>query len=190
MVRDILGVALIGLFYLCCLVVIFAPTLYAGWFYLVSRRLAIRHQNLARVFRVFLYTACINIIVAYFGIHLIFDYFLVAKAAESQASVVATMQNAITAEEKFFTSYGRYYAVGPVRGPYQDEHGLNVGKDVILEVTPSWDLKSQKERFSAHAVHVWGREILTNSGDGKVREIPPDSEESERIRAKLLRSVK
>lgn len=190
MIRDILGMALIGLFYLCCLVVIFAPTLYAGWFYLVSRKLAIRPQNLARVIRVFLYTLGINLIVAYFGIHLVFDYFLGAKAAESQASVMATMQSAITAEEKFFTAYGRYYSVGPVRGPYQDENGLNVEKDVIMEVTPSWDQRSQKERFDAYAVHVWGKEIVANSGDSKVRKLPPDSEESERIRAKLLRSVK
>lgn len=190
MVGDILGVALIGLFYACCFVLIFAPTIYAGWFYLVSRKLAIRRQNLARVVRVFLYILCVNVIVAYFGILLIFDYFLGVKAVENQASVRITMQNALTTEEKFFAAHGRYYAVGPVRGPYRDEHGLNVEKDVILLVTPLWDEKSQKERFDAYAFHVWGKEILTNSGDGKVRELLPDSEESERIRGKLLRSVK
>ena len=190
MILDIVGIALIGLFYLCCLVVLLAPTIYAGWFYVVSRKLAIRPQNLARVFRVFLYTLCINVIVAYFGIHLALDYFLGAKTAESRASVMATLTNAMASQEKFFASHGRHYAVGPVRGPYQDEHGLRVEKDVILEITPLWDQKSQREKFNAYAVHVWGRDLFANAGDGKIREMPSDSEESARIRSKLLRSVK
>ncbi len=190
MISNVLGMALIGLFYLCCLIVIFAPTIYAGWFYLVSRKLAVRPRNLSRVFRVFLYTLCINAMVAYFGIHLALDYFLGAKAAENRASVIATMSNAVASQEKFFASHGRHYAVGPVRGPYEDEHGLRVEKDVILEVTPQWDQKSQTEKFRAYAVHVWGRDLFVNSGDGKIREMPLDSEESARIRSKLLRSVR
>ncbi len=190
MIWDVVGMALIGLFYLCCLVVIFAPTIYAGWFYLISRKLAIRPQNLRRVFRVFLYTLCINAMVAYFAIHLAFDYFLGAKTAESRASVMATMANAITSQEKFFASHGRHYAVGPVRGPYQDENGLRVEKDVILEITPRWDQKSQTEKFNAYAVHVWGGDLFANAGDGKIRAMPSDSEESAQIRSKLRRSVK
>ena len=187
MLRDIIGFGVIALVYLCFLIVVFAPTIYAAWLHLVTRRLSRKRKGAAKLL---LYTFCLNAILAYFVAHLASGYFLGAKAAERENSVTLTMQNAMESQGKHFAKYGRYYAVGTVRGPHQDEHGANVEKDVVLSVTPTWDKESQKESYQAYAVHVWAMPVVESSDDGKLRKLPPDSEESSRIRSKLLNSVK
>ena len=100
------------------------------------------------------------------------------------------MQNAVASQNKYFAKYGRYYAVGPVRGPYKDDYGLDVEKDVILYITPKWDKDSQQESFQAYAIYFWSKEVVEGSYDGKLKKLPQDSEESVRMRFKLLNSVR
>jgi hypothetical protein len=185
--RDIIGFGIIALVYLCFLILIFTPTIYAAWLYLVARKLTTKRKGVTKLL---LYTFCVNVIIAYFVAHLAFDYFLGAKSAEKENSVTLTMQNAVASQNKYFTKYGRYYAVGPVRGPYKDEYGLHVEKDVILYVTPKWDKGSQRESFQAYAIYFWSKGVVEGGDDGKLKKLPPDSEESVRMRFKLLNSVK
>jgi len=172
---------------LCFLILIFTPTIYAAWLYLVARKLTTKRKGVTKLL---LYTFCVNAIIAYFVTHLAFDYFLGAKSAERENSVTLTMQNAVASQKRYFAEHGRYYAVGPVRGPYNDEYGLHVKKDVILYVTPKWDKDSQRENFQAYAIYFWNRGVVEGSSDGKLKELSPDSEESVRIRSKLLNSVR
>ncbi|HTY24169.1 MAG TPA: hypothetical protein VMC85_13635 [Desulfomonilaceae bacterium] len=187
MVRDIVGLGIVALVYLCFIIVIFAPTIYAAWLYLVTRKFTTKRKGMARLL---LYTFVINAIIAYFLAHLAFNYFLGTKTEERESSVTATMQSAVASQKNFFASHGRYYNVGPVRGPYQNEYGLNVEKDVILFITPTWDKQLQRDNFQAYAVHVWGKTPLESTNDGKLKKLPADSEESIQIRSKLLNSVK
>jgi hypothetical protein len=187
MLRDIIGFGIIALVYLCFLIVIFTPTIYAAWLYLVARKLTTKRKGVTKLL---LYTLCLNAIIAYFVAHLAFDYFLGAKTAQKENSVTLTMQNAVGSQNKYFAKYGRYYAVGPVRGPYKDEFGLDVEKDVILYVTPKWNKDSQRESFQAYAIYFWSNDVVEGGDDGKLKNLPPDSEESVRMRFKLLNSVR
>jgi hypothetical protein len=187
MLHPIIGYIIIALFYLCFIIVIFAPTIYAAWLYLVTRKLRLKRKGITKLL---VYVFAINLIIAYFLAHFAFDYFLGAKTAERDNSVTFAIQNAAASQKKYFTTYGRYYQVGPVRGPYKDEYGLNVDKDVVLYVTPTWDKDSQSESFHAYAIHTWGNTTLEMSDDGKVKRLSPDSEEFTRIRSKLLNSIK
>ena len=187
MLRDVIGFGIIALVYLCFLILIFTPTIYAAWLYLVARKLTTKRKGVTKLL---LYTFCLNAIIAYFVAHLAFDYFLGAKSAERENSVTLTMQNTVASQNRYFAKYGRYYAVGPVRGPYKDEYGLGVEKDVILYVTPKWDKNSQRESFQAYAIYFWGNAVVESSDDGKLKKLSPDSQESARIRSKLLNSVK
>lgn len=186
MVVQFIGLALIGLLYFCILIVLFSPTLYAAWIYLISRRVRLSTKGLLKTA---LTTFCINLILAYFIAHLAFDYFLPSAVAEKNALVVKTLQNAVTSQQSFYMDHGRYYAVGPVRGPYTDDRGLAVEKDVILEVIPSWNQADGNETFQAYAMHIWGRDLITSGTDGKVSQPAQDSAEAARIRAKMLNSV-
>ncbi len=187
MLNQTIGYVIIALVYLCFIIVIFAPTIYAVWLYLVTRKLSFKRKNVSKLL---LYVFAINLIVAYFLTHFAFDYFLGTKTAERENSVTSTIQNAAASQQKYFAKYGRYYPVGPVRGPYKDEYGLNVDKDVVLYVDPGWDKDSQRDSFRAYAIHTWGDTTLEIGNDGKLRRLSPDSEEFIRIRSKLLNSVK
>lgn len=187
MLRDIVGFVIIALVYLCFLILIFTPTIYAAWLHLVTRKLSQKREGATKLL---LYTFCLNAIIAYFVAHLAFGYFLGAKSEEWENSVTLTMQNAVASQNKHFAKYGRYYAVGPVRGPYKDEYGLDVEKDVILYVTPEWRKDSQQENFQAYATYFWNGEIVEGASDGKLKKLWPDSEKSLRLRSKLLNSVK
>jgi hypothetical protein len=153
----------------------------------VGRKVRIKSKGLLRIA---LLTGCINAVLAYFLMHIAIDYFLVTKGAEKEALAVQTMHNAIVSQKRFFATHGRYYAVGPVRGPYQNDLGLTVEKDVILQVVPQWDKAKAEESFQAYAVHVWGTGLLLNTTDGQVEKAPVDSEVSAMVRSKLLNSVK
>lgn len=187
MAQDIIGVAVILLVYVCFFIVVFAPTLYAVWIYLVSRKVKMKRKGLLRMA---LTTFCINLVLAYFAFHLACDYFLVSKVAEKDALAAQALRNALVSQQKFFKSHGKYYSVGPVRGPYKDDHGLSVDKDVILLVEPRWDRDRKAETFQAYALHVWGRDLVTTTQDGKVIPVKEDSEKSTKIRSKLINSTK
>jgi len=188
MVQEIVGVSLIALVYLCLLILLFAPSLYALWLYILGKNVKI---NRRRLLRTTLTTFLVNVIVAYFVAHLAFVYLLPRQVAERDALAAKAVENAVDSQKRFFASHGRYYAVGPVRGPYRDEHGLAIDKDVILQVVPGWEKSGNgHETFEAYAVHVWGRGLALAKGDGKVANAPPDAENSARIRAKLLNGVR
>jgi hypothetical protein len=184
---DIIGILIIALIYFCLLIVVFAPTIYAVWFYLMGRKVQIKSRGLLRIA---ILTGCANVIVAFFLIHLASDYFLASKVAEQEALTMQTMHNAIDSQQKFFAAHGRYYPVGPVRGPYHNDLGLTVDKDVILEVVPQWDKAKAQETYHAYAMHVWGKGLLLSAKGGKVEKAPLNSEVSAMIKSKLLNSVK
>lgn len=186
-IRDAIGIVIIALIYLCLLIVVFSPTIYAVWFYLIGRKVHLKSKGLLRIA---VLTACINTVVAFFLLHLAFDYLLATKVAEREALALQTMRNAIVSQQKFFASHGRYYPVGPVRGPYHNDEGLTVAKDVILEVIPQWDKARAQETFQAYALDVWGKGLLLNTKDGQVEKAPADSEVSAMVKSKLLNSVK
>ena len=187
MFKDIIGVAVIGIIYLCIFIVMFSPSLYAGWLYLMSRYTKVKRVG---VLRMAITTLAINAIVVFFLYHLAFNHFLVYKVAEKDAAAAHAIENAIVSQENFFSAHGRYYPVGPVRGPYQDDHGLTVEKDVILQVEPHWDKVSHKETFKAYAVHVLGKDIAISEGDKKIQKSSTELTQSAAIRSKLLNSVK
>ncbi len=187
MSRDVMGILVVGLIYICLLVVVFSPTIYAVWFYFMGRKVQIRSKGLLRIA---VMTGCANAIVAYFLVHFAFSYFLALKVAEKDALALQTIRNAIVSQQRFFATHGRYYSVGPVRGPYQNDLGLKVEKDVILQVVPQWDKGKAQETFQAYALHVWGKGLLLNNTGGKVEKAPVDSEVSTIVRSKLLNSVK
>lgn len=187
MLQEIVIYCVLALVYFCLLIVIFSPSIYAIWLYIVSRRVKIRR---AGALKIAVTTFCINALLAYFVIHLAFDYFLTTKVAEKDALAGQTLRNAVVSQKKFFQSYGRYYSVGPVRGPYQDGQGLTVEKDVILFIEPHWDKARGREAFNAYALHVWGKSLLTSSEDGKVRAAPDESDYFDRLRKKMILSVK
>ena len=165
MARDMVGVAIIILVYACFVIIIFSPTLYAAWLYIVGRRMKLKST---RLLRTALITFLMNLVLAGLLVHLGFDYFLPSSIKEKDAIAGQAVENAMLSEEKFHASHGRYYPVGPIRGPYRNEQGLVVEKDVILEVVPVWDKERGIETFQAFALHVWGRSLFRNTKDGKV----------------------
>lgn len=187
MVKQLVTTSIVVIIYLCIFIVLFSPSLYAGWLYLMSRYTKVRQRGMLRVA---ITTLALNLIFALFLFHLTFNHFLTYKTAEKDAEAVQAVQNAITTQENFYSSYGRYYSVGPVRGPYQDDHGLTVEKDVILQVEPHWDAIGAKETYDAYALHVLGKDLVIKTDEGKVEKAPADSQQSSAIRSKLLNSVK
>lgn len=73
MLRDIIGTSIIVLVYLCLIVIVFAPTIYAVWFYIIGRRITSKSSGLLRIA---VTTFCINAVIAYFLFRLAFEYFL------------------------------------------------------------------------------------------------------------------
>jgi hypothetical protein len=187
MARDMVGVAIIILVYACFVIIIFSPTLYAAWLYIVGRRMKLKST---RLLRTALITFLMNLVLAGLLVHLGFDYFLPSSIKEKDDIAGQAVENAMLSEERFHASHGRYYPVGPIRGPYRNEQGLVVEKDVILEVVPVWDKERGIETFQAYALHVWGRNLLMNTKDGKVEKAPQDSDNAAKTKAKLLNSVR
>jgi hypothetical protein len=187
MLKYYLGVSVIVLVYFCLLVIAFCPTLYAVWIYVVGRKVKVKKKSMGRVV---LSTLCVNLIFVYFTVHLMYEVVLPHKVAEIDGLVSRSMENAIAAEKSFFGAHGRYYSVGPVRGPYADKNGLKVEKDVILQVEPHWDKTARKESYKAYGVHVFGKRVFVSANDDKVQDTASDAELSARIRSKLINSVK
>lgn len=184
--REFVGSAIIAVVYLCIAVIIFAPTIYMGWLYWIGRKLSGKARGMLRLAML---TFIINGMVAYFLMHFAFNYFLTAKMAEWDAMTRTTMHNAVASQKSFFSSHGRYYPVGPVRGPYNDGHGLSVSKDVILEVVPRWEKQSGGESIEVYAVHVLAKDLMISSEDGRV-ERARDSPENVKMKERLFNSVR
>ncbi len=187
MIKNLVGVSIIVLVYVCLLVIAFSPTLYAVWIYVVGRSAKLKKKSMGSVV---LSTLCVNLIFVYFAFHLMFDVFLPKRMAEIDGQATRSIESAIQAEKNFFGSHGRYYSLGPVRGPYTDDNGVTVEKDVILRVEPHWDKTIQVESFKAYAIHVFGKSVLISTNDGKVLDAASDTELSATIRSKLINSVK
>jgi hypothetical protein len=187
MLQEIMGTLLVLMVYVCFVIVVFSPTLYAVWLYVMGRRVSLKARGLLKLA---ILTFVINTVVACVLAKMAFDFFVTAKVAEWQTLTRTSIQNAVVSQERFYKSHGRYYPVGPVRGPYKDDQGLSVEKDVILQVTPEWDTEAKRETFQAYAVHVLAKGLLRAAGDGKVEQPPPDSDESVRVKSKLFNSVK
>jgi hypothetical protein len=186
MLQDVAGLAIIVLFYVCLAIIVFAPTLYAVWFYIVSRKIKGKSNRLLKTaISVFL----VNAVFAYLLLSLASQYFLPQQAAEKDAAATDTIRTAIASQKRFFDRHGRYYLVGPVRGPYNDEYGVVVEKDVILEVTPMRDKKTGAESFEAYAIHVWGRKVVSGR-PSRAEDASLEPDEEHRIRAKLFNSLK
>ncbi len=173
--------------YLCLAVIVFSPSIYAVWFYLVGAR---TRGNKSRLLNGAIAVFIVNATLAYVVFQLVFGHFLPARVAEKDALAAEAVDSAIRSQERCFSSKGHYYPVGPIRGPYRDEFGLDVQKDVILQVETLWDGAAGKEVFRAYAVHVWGEHVVERDGNGQVASSPLDSERVSLIKSKLIKSVK
>jgi hypothetical protein len=187
MVKLIAGLIIIGLVYLCLAVLLFAPTIYAAWIYLMGRKVKLRKRS---NFRALLTTILINLIIVYVIFHFSFGVVVPSKLAETDNLALQTMKDAIVCEHKHFNKHGRYFSVGPVRGPYNDENGVMVARDVILMIEPYWNKSPGKEGFYAYAMHVWGKSMIYADADGKLESTDRDSESVSQIKSKLLNSTK
>jgi len=186
MIPSIVRWSITVICFACLAIIVFAPSIYAVWFYLISRRVGGKSK---KTLSATLTTFAINLILAYALFHLGVDYFFTAKVAERDSAARQAVESAVHSQKKFFDSQGRYYSVGPVRGPYKDEYGLSVKKDVILQVEPEWDKDRARASYRAYALNVWGRAVIIRGTDGKVLTLDADSEKAENIREKLVRSV-
>jgi hypothetical protein len=186
MIPSIVRWSIIVICFACLAIIVFAPSIYAGWFYLMSRKVGGKSK---KTLSATLTTFAINLILAYALFHLGVGYFFTAKVAERDSAAREAVESAVRSQKKFFESHGRYYSVGPVRGPYKDEYGLSVKKDVILQVEPEWDKNRARDSYLAYALNVWGRAVIMRGTDGRVITVDPESEKAEKIRRKLVRSV-
>ncbi len=188
MISTLVSTVILALVYVCLGIIVFAPTIFSVWFYLAARKLS---PGKARVPKTLVTTFLVNLVVAFFVGRLAFDVFVTRSLSLNNALAEQTIRAAVQSQEEFHARHGRYYPVGPVRGPYRNEHGLVIGKDVILQVRPLWeDSGSKDDAFEAYAVHVWGREVYFNTREGDIEKEPFDSPKAKNIRSKLIRSVK
>lgn len=184
-------ISIVGVFYVCLLVVLFAPTLYTGWFYYISRKLSMKNKK-KKLFQTFTVTFLLNIIVVYVLFSIMFKYILPSQIKAKDQIAKQTMESVQKSQEKFFSEHGRYYMVGPVRGPYKDSHGLKVAENVIVQAVPQFAQAGAQtqQTFEAYAIHVWGNSAYVREPDGTVKTINNNSSEVKNIRSKLIRSVK
>lgn len=185
--QSVIVSAILILFYFCLAIIVFSPSIYMTWIYIIGRKIPGTKKGMLRPT---LITIAVNLILVYFLVHLALDQFVYKEVAKNDAIAREVLSETIEAQKRFFSDHGRYYSVGPVRGPYKDEHGVDVSEDVIVQVVPTWDDAEQKPTFEAHAIHVLGRKVLLGKPESGVEEAGSDSEQGEAVRAKLVRSVK
>jgi hypothetical protein len=185
--QEIFGILLLIAVYACVAVIVFSPTLFAGWLYLIARKLP---KTGSRLLRTLLTVFTVNLIVAAILFRFFADYVLPISVAEKDKSAMEALKSAESSQERRHSARGAYSAVGPLRGPYTDEFGLVVAKNVIIMVEPVWDSKRERDSFLAVALHVWGSAVAVRERDGTVSLKPGDSPDAEKLRGKLLRSVR
>ncbi len=188
MISSVIGTIIVVLVYVCLAIIVFSPTIFAGWFYVVSVRISRRK---APVSTSLFTTFAINVLVALFLARLAFYQFVAKSVSENDALAQWSLGSAVQSEITNHSRRGRYYSEGPLRGPYKNAHGLELGKDVILQMRVTGEQGvSRDDSFEAYAVHVFGRHVYINTNDGKIRIEPDDSDKAKEIRSKLVRSVK
>lgn len=187
MIQDTIGLAIVILCYVCLGIIIFAPTMFAAWLYLVARK--VRGQG-KRLLRTAISVFIVNALAAYLLGGLAYEHFFPISAKAKDAAALAAVNSAVSSEIRFFESHGKFYPVGPVRGPYKDDRGITVEEGVILEVIPDWDKEAGREVFRAHAVHIWGSKVVVSDNSGEVRESPVGKQDAARLRERLLNSVR
>ncbi len=188
MIASVVGTAIIILIYVCLAIIVFSPTIFAGWFYLVARRIT---RGKAPVPTSLVTTLVVNVLVVLVVGCLAFDHFVTGLVTENDALAEKTLRIAVQCQQEFHVRRGRYYSVGPVRGPYKTADGLEVAKDVILQMRASWEEGTGKDdTFEAYAVHVFGRGVYFNTKGGEIHKEPDASEKAKTIRGRLIRSVK
>ena len=65
---------------------------------------------------------------------LAFYQFVSKSVSENDALAAWSLGSAVQSEIEYHSRSGRYYSEGPVRGPYRNAQGLEVGKDVLLQM--------------------------------------------------------
>jgi hypothetical protein len=188
--EKIITTVIVGIFYICLTVVLFAPSLYAGWFYYLSRKLA-KKKPRKKMLQSVMTTFLINLALVYALYSLMFNYILPSQIQAKNRMAKNAIQSVEESQEEFYSKHGRYYMLGPVRGPYTDPHGLEVGENVIIQAAPKWTEDSPpEETFEAYAIHVWGNTAFVRKPDGTIKKLNGDSPAVEGLRSKLIRSVK
>jgi hypothetical protein len=187
MIKTAIGIIIIGLVYLCLAILLFAPTIYAVWIYVIGRKVKLRRRN---PLNSLLSTVLINLIIVYVIFHFGFGSLAPSILAETDNLALQTMKDAIVCERKHFDKHGRYFSVGPVKGPYDDENGVKVPRDVILMIEPYWNKSHGKEDISAYAMHVWGKNVAHGDALGNLESTSRDSQSVSQVKSKLLNSTR
>ncbi len=188
MLKTILTTSLVALVYLCLFVIFFSPSIYAFWIYLVGRK--VKFKKTGRMLRTALTALMVNILVVCVLVHAAFNFVVPKKVADMEKLIDHSITNAKAAQEKFFAANGRYYSLGPVRGPFKDAYGAAVEENVVVQVEPVWKVGEPKESFQAYAVHMWTDKVLAASTDSNGPQVVTDPELQAKIRSRLIHSVK
>jgi uncharacterized membrane protein (GlpM family) len=187
MAQYVVGIALIAIVYICLGIIILAPTIYLAWFYVVSRKI----RGVGKVsLRSLILTFIANAIIGYFIFFLIHNWLYVPSVTSNDTIAREMMDKTIAAQNVFYEKHGRYYEVGPVRGPYSGPNGLKLEKNVIVEVTRKWDKSRNKESFQAYGIHLWGDKLYTGDPKGISEEVYADSTQAASIRSRLIESTR
>ena len=120
MISSIIVMVIIVIVYACLAIIVFSPTIFAGWFYLVSRRIARRK---APVPTSLFTTFAINLLVALFLSRLAFYQFVSKSVSENDALAAWSLGSAVQSEIEYHSRSGRYYSEGPVTWPIQERSG-------------------------------------------------------------------
>jgi hypothetical protein len=185
--KYLIGFAVLTIVYLCLIIIAFAPTLYMVWIFILDRKIKL---NQPRIRRHLIVTGCVNLALVVGIYSLAMYYVLPSKVAELDTTVQCALKSALAAENAYFQLHGKYYAFGPVRGPYTDAHGVTVDENVIIQVEPHWESNTGHPTFEAHALNVWGQNVFGARPSGKEPEVIADPELRAGIRSKLINSVK
>ena len=187
MAQDIVGITLIVIVYICLGIIILAPTIYLAWFYVVSRKI----RGVGKVsIRSLILTFIANAIIGYFIFFLIHSWLYVPAVTSNDTIAREMMGRTIAAQKAFYKTHGRYYEVGPARGPFSEPNGLKIEKNVIVEVIRKWDKSRKKESFRAYGMHIWGDKLFTADTQGISEESHADSTQAASIRSKLIESTR
>ncbi len=187
MLKLLATYAVLGLIYFCLIIIVFTPTLYAFWIWFIERKVLKTRQKLLRTS---LTVLLVNFLIAYFLFQFASNYVVPSKVAQIDSDASSALANATESQKKFYALHGKYYSVGPVKGPYTDEHGLKVGKDVILRVEPKWDKLNSKDDYEAVVIHIFGQTVFISQSDGKIHKANSDSEQYKELRSMLMNSIK
>jgi hypothetical protein len=189
--ERIITTIILGIFYICLMVILFFPSIYAGWFYYIGRKMPVKSPKKKKMLQSVLTTFLINLALVYAFYSVMFKYILPSQIQAKDNLARQAIESVEKSQRKFYSEHGRYYMIGPVRGPYSDPHGLKVSENVIVQVIPKWTPEaSPEETYKAYAIHVWGDAAFVRKPDGTVSTLNNDSRRLKNLRSKMIRSVK